>query len=176
MNRREHAPGVHSWRRPKFSEYGRQLREKQKVKRHYGLMEKQFKITFRHAEKMKGNTGENLLVLLERRLDNVVFRGGFSLSRVQGRQIICHGHITVNGRKVDIASYILKPGDIVRPKDTEKSKKLVLENLEIAKSRETPSWLTVNANPPEVTVVQIPTREDVSIAIEEQLVVEILSR
>jgi small subunit ribosomal protein S4 len=176
MNRREQAPGAHSWRRHKFSEYGRQLREKQKVKRYYGLLDRQFKITFRKAERTKGNTGSNLMILLERRLDNVVFRGGFALSRAQGRQIIAHGHLTVNGCKTDIASYLLRAGDVIRPKDTETARKLVLENLEIAKSRDVPSWLTVGQNPPEITLVQLPTREEVPIQIEDQLVVEILSR
>ncbi len=176
VSRRDQAPGINTWRRPKFSEYGRQLREKQKVKRFYGLMDNQFKLAFRRAEKAKGNTGANLLVLLERRLDNIVFRGGFALSRAQGRQLINHGHITVNGKKVDVASYSLKTGDVVRPRDGDKARKLVQENLEIAKSRETPSWLTVNASPPEIAIVQLPTREEVSIPIEEQLVVEILSR
>ncbi|MHC4600663.1 MAG: 30S ribosomal protein S4 [Planctomycetota bacterium] len=176
LNRRESAPGIQRWRRPRFSEYGRQLREKQKVKRFYGLLDKQFKLAFRKAETAKGNTGANLLVLLERRLDNVVLRGGFALSRAQGRQLIAHEHIQVNGGKVDIPSYLVKPGDVVRPRETEDAKKLVLENLEIAKSRETPSWLTVNQNPPEITMVQLPTREEVAIPVEEQLVVEILSR
>ena len=176
LNRRESAPGIQRWRRPRFSEYGRQLREKQKVKRFYGLLDKQFKLAFRSAEAAKGNTGANLLVLLERRLDNVVLRGGFALSRAQGRQLIAHEHIEVNGRKVDIPSFLVKPGDVVRPRTAEDSKKLVLENLEIAKSRETPSWLTVNQNPPEITMVQLPTREEVAIPVEEQLVVEILSR
>jgi small subunit ribosomal protein S4 len=176
LNRRESAPGIQRWRRPRFSEYGRQLREKQKVKRFYGLLDKQFRIAFQKAEAIKGNTGSNLLILLECRLDNVVLRGGFALSRAQGRQLISHGHITVNGKKVDISSFRVKPGDVVRPKDVEKAKKQVLENLEIAKSRETPSWLTVNQNPPEITLVQLPTREEVAIPIEEQLVVEILSR
>ncbi|MHC4778924.1 MAG: 30S ribosomal protein S4 [Planctomycetota bacterium] len=176
LNRRENAPGIQRWRRPRFSEYGRQLREKQKVKRFYGLMDKQFKIAFKKAETAKGNTGSNLLVLLECRLDNIVLRGGFALSRAQGRQMICHGHIQVNGTKVDVSSFRVKPGDVVKPRDVEDSKKLVLENLEIAKSRETPSWLTVNENPPEITMVQLPTRDEVAIPIEEQLVVEILSR
>lgn len=176
LNRRESAPGVQRWRRPRFSEYGRQLREKQKVKRYYGLLDKQFRITFQKAERMKGNTGENLMVLLESRLDNIVFRGGMALSRSQGRQLICHGHITVNDKKVDISSYQCKAGDVIGVRDKENSKKEIQENLEIAKSRVVPSWLEVSQKPPQITVVQLPNREEVPIPVQEQLVVEILSR
>jgi small subunit ribosomal protein S4 len=176
VNRREAAPGVHTWKRPKFSEYGRQLREKQKVKRFYGLLESQFRVFFHKAERMKGNTGESLLILLERRLDNVVVRGGFAISRFQGRQMITHGHITVNGHKVDRPSYLVKQGDVVKPKEKERSRKQTLESLEITKSRSFPSWLQITQDPPEIKVVQLPTREEVALPIDEALVVEILSR
>ena len=176
VNRRESAPGVHTWKRPKVSEYGRQLREKQKIKRYYGLLDRQFRVFFHRAERQKGNTGENLVVLLERRLDNIVVRGGFAISRQQARQMITHGHVTVNGHRVDRPSYVVKQGDIIKPKEREKSRKLALESLEISKARAFPSWLQVSLEPPEIKIVQIPTREEVQLPIEEQLVVEILSR
>jgi small subunit ribosomal protein S4 len=176
LNRREAAPGAHSWKRPKTSEYGRQLRAKQKIKRYYGLLDRQFRVVFERAERQKGNTGENLLVLLERRLDNVVVRGGFALSRSQGRQMIAHGHISVNGHRVDRPSYAVKQGDVVQPMGRDRSRKQVLEALEIAKSRTAPSWLQVTLDPPEIKVVQLPNRGEVAIPVEEHLVVEILSR
>jgi small subunit ribosomal protein S4 len=176
LNRREAAPGVHVWKRPKFSEYGRQLREKQKVKRYYGLLDRQFRVFFARAERQKGNTGENLLILLERRLDSIVVRGGFATSRATGRQMIAHGHIAVNGHRVDRPSFLVKQGDLVKPVDRERSKKQVLEALEITKGRAFPSWLQVTLDPPEIKVVLLPTRNEVAIPIEEQLVVEILSR
>lgn len=176
VNRRESAPGVHTWKRPKVSEYGRQLREKQKIKRYYGLLDRQFRVFFHRAERQKGNTGENLIVLLERRLDNIVVRGGFAISRQQSRQMITHGHVTVNGRRVDRPSYVVKQGDVIKPKEREKSRKLALESLEISKGRAFPTWLQVTLDPPEIKIVQLPTREEVQLPIEEQLVVEILSR
>ncbi len=175
-HRREKVPGMHNWQRGKVSDYKKGLREKQKVKRFYGLLERQFKRYFRMAEIEKGNTGMNLLKIIETRLDNAVLRGGFALSRAQGRQLVCHGHIKVNGKRVDIPSYLLKTGDVITVQDRENSKKQVKENMEQAKTREPVSWLAVNEAGLEITVVKEPTREDVSIPIEEQLVVELLSR
>ncbi len=176
MNRREKAPGMHLWQRGKLSGYKRGLREKQKVKRFYGILERQFKRYFHMAERQKGNTGTNLLCIIEKRLDNAVLRGGFALSRAQARQLIGHGHLRVNGRRVDIPSFLVKPGDVITVQEKENSKKQVKENLETAKTRGTASWLTVNEAGLEITIVKEPTREEVSIPIEENLVVELLSR
>jgi small subunit ribosomal protein S4 len=175
-NRREKPPGVHTWVRGKTSDYKRQLREKQKVKRIYGVLERQFKRYFKIAERQKGNTGENLLLTLESRLDNVVFRGGFALSRTQARMMISHGHIKVNKRKVDVPSFLVKPSDIVSVRDAEKSRKLIKENLEMAKTRDSVSWLSLNEAELEISVVKPPTRDEITIPVEEQLVVELLSR
>lgn len=177
INRRENPPGVHTtWRRQKGSEYNRQLREKQKMKRYYGLLERQFKVVFHRAERIKGNTGTNLMILLERRLDNVVLRGNMAISRSQGRQMINHGLVRVNGRKIDIPSYVVNAGDVIEPVERENAKKMALENLEIMKSRTPPTWLEVSQDPPRVKVVQIPTRDEITVPFEEQLIVEILSR
>jgi len=176
ISRREYPPGMHSWRRGKFSEYGTQLREKQKLKRAYGLLEKQFRLYFEEAERKKGNTGENLLVLLERRLDNVVYLLGFASSRAQGRQLITHGHLTVNGRRVDIPSYQLRIGDTIEPYNSENSKKHVKEHAEQSAERPMPGWLDRSVDPPKGTVVSLPSRDDISIPIQEQLVVEFCSK
>lgn len=176
ISRREYPPGMHSWRRGKFSEYGTQLREKQKLKRAYGLLEKQFRLYFEEAERKKGNTGENLLVLLERRLDNVVYLLGFASSRAQGRQLITHGHLTVNGRRVDIPSYQLRIGDTIEPYNSENSRKNVKEHAEQSAERPMPGWLDRSVDPPKGTVVSLPSRDDISIPIQEQLVVEFCSK
>jgi len=176
VSRREYPPGVHSWRRGKFSEYGTQLREKQKLKRAYGLLEKQFRLYFAQAERKKGNTGENLLILLERRLDNVVYILGFALSRAQGRQLIAHGHVTVNGKRVDIPSYSVRPGDVIEPYDSEKSKQLIKGYLEQSEERQMPAWLERSRDPPRGAVVSMPTRDDVTLPVQEQLIVEFSSK
>ncbi len=170
------APGMHGWRRGRTSEYAVRLREKQKVKRYYGLLERQFMRYFHKAERIKGNTGETLLQLLERRLDNVVSKLNFAPSRKAARQIIAHGHISVNGRKVDISDYTTKVGDRITVKGSEKSVKRVKEQLESNPNFSTQSWLQLIREKPEATIVALPARDDVQIPVEEQLVVEFCSR
>lgn len=170
------APGMHGWRRGRLSEYGVRLREKQKIKRYYGVYEQQFMRFFREATRLRGNTGENLLQLLERRLDNVVYKLNFAASRKAARQLIAHGHVRINGRKVDIADYILKIGDKITIKDTEKSLKRVRQQLESNPNFTTQGWLQLDREKPAATVVALPTRPDIQIPVEEQLVVEFCSR
>jgi small subunit ribosomal protein S4 len=170
------APGMHGWRRGRASEYAVRLREKQKVKRYYGLLERQFMRYFHKAERMKGNTGETLLQLLERRLDNVVYKLNFAPSRKAARQLIAHGHVCVNGRKVNISDYTTKIGDKVKLKASEKSVKKVKQQLESNPSFTTQTWLQLDRGEPEATVVALPSRDDVQIPVEEQLVVEFCSR
>jgi small subunit ribosomal protein S4 len=170
------APGMHSWRRGRASEYAVRLREKQKVKRYYGLLERQFMRYFHRAERMKGNTGETLLQLLERRLDNVVYKLNFVPSRKAARQLIAHGHICLNGRKVDISDYTTKIGDKVTVKGSEKSVKKVKQQLESNPSFATQSWLQLDREKPGATIVALPSRDDIQIPVEEQLVVEFCSR
>jgi small subunit ribosomal protein S4 len=170
------APGMHGWRRGRASEYAVRLREKQKVKRYYGLLERQFMRYFHKAERMKGNTGETLLQLLERRLDNVVYKLNFAPSRKAARQLISHGHIYLNGRKVDISDYTTKIGDNVTIKGSEKSVKKVKQQLESNPSFAAQSWLQLDREKPEATIVALPSRDDIQIPVEEQLVVEFCSR
>jgi small subunit ribosomal protein S4 len=172
---RSNPPGMHSWRRGKGSNYLVRLREKQKVKRYYGVFEKQFKRYFEIATHASGNTGEELLQLLERRLDNVVWKLGFAVSKKSSRQTVVHGHITVNGRKVDRPSYRVKQSDVVSVRSTEKSQKYVKTQL-----GESPaplqSWLERDDGKMEGRVMSLPTREHIQIPVEEQLIVEMCSR
>ncbi|MGE5297413.1 MAG: 30S ribosomal protein S4 [Solirubrobacterales bacterium] len=170
------APGMHGWRKGRLSEYGVRLREKQKIKRYYGVYEQQFMRLFKEAARLPGNTGENLLQLLERRLDNVVYKLNFAASRKAARQLITHGHVHVNGRKVDIPDYIIKIGDKLTLKDSEKSLKRVKEQLESNPNFATQGWLQLDREKPAATVVALPTRPDIQIPVEEQLVVEFCSR
>jgi len=170
------APGMHGWRRGRASEYAIRLREKQKVKRHYGLFEQQFMRYFHKAERMRGNTGETLLQLLELRLDNVVYKLNFAPSRKAARQLVAHGHIYVNGRKVDVSDYAVKIGDKVEIKSSDKSVKLVKKQLESNPNYTTQAWLQLDRDKPEATIVALPDRADVQIPVEEQLVVEFCSR
>lgn len=170
------APGMHAWRRGRASEYGVRLREKQKVKRYYGVREQQFMRYVHKAERIKGNTGETLLQLLERRLDNVVYKLNFASSRKAARQLISHGHIYVNGRKVDISDYTTKVGDRITLKDSDKTAKKIKQQLESNPNFATQSWLQLVREKPEATVVALPSRDDVQIPVEEQLVVEFCSR
>ena len=170
------APGMHGWRRGSNSEYGIRLREKQKVKRYYGLFEKQFLLCFHRAERMKGNAGENLLQLLERRLDNVIYKLNFAPSRKAARQLVNHGHVHVNGRKVNIGSITLKIGDKVTVKESPKSSKRIKEHLDANPNFTTQQWLQLNPGKLEATVVALPMRDDVQIPVEEQLVIEFCSR
>lgn len=175
FNRRSTPPGQHgAGRFSKMSNYGRQLREKQKVKRFYGMQEKQFRDTFRRAERQDGIAAENLLQMLELRLDNVAFRMGFANSRKEARQLVTHAHFTLNGRKADIPSIRVKEGDVIAVK--EKSRKSVkFEELQ-EKAANTPSWVEVDYEKMEGKVVRMPVREDIDIPIEEQLITELYSR
>jgi small subunit ribosomal protein S4 len=173
---RSNPPGMHSFRRGKSSNYNVRLREKQKVKRYYGLFETQFMRYFRMAESSKGNTGEVLLKLLERRLDNVLCKTGFSSSRKSGRSMITDGHVYVNGRRVDRPSYLVKEGDRITIKDADKSKKLAKANLELTEGRTLQPWLQVDPQKLESVVSSLPSRDDVQIPVEEQLIVEMCSR
>lgn len=176
FERRGYPPGQHGQGRIKFSEYGLQLREKQKVKRMYGLAEKQFRLTFEKAERMKGVTGNNLVSLLERRLDNTSYRLGFANSRSEARQLVLHGHVTVNGRLVNIPSYIVKKGDLIEV--TDKSRKLlrVQGALEGLKRREVPQWLEIDPAAFKGKVRDLPSRDDVTAPMEERLIVELYSK
>ncbi len=178
MERQGHnnPPGVHAWRRGKSSEYAVRLREKQKVKRYYGVFDKQFMIYFRMAERSKGNTATNLLTLLERRLDNVVCKLGFAPANKSARQLIIHGHIYVNGRKLDRPGYLVQVGDKITVKPSEKSAKLVKSYIELDPNRPVQGWLESDRTKLEGIVKALPTRDDVQIPIEEQLIVELCSR
>lgn len=174
--RRDNPPGSQSFRRGKMTDYGIHLREKQKVKRYYGVREAQFRRYFRLAERTKGNTGEVLMSLLERRLDNVIHRLGFGQSRAQARQIVAHGHITINGGRVDVPSYLVKLGDVIRVKNRPKSLEQVKTNL-AEHDREVPDFLTLGDGPePEGHVVRLPESADVSIPVQPQLIVELCSK
>lgn len=169
-------PGMHQYRRGKASEYAIRLREKQKVKRFYGIFEKQFRKYYDIASRRAGNTGDTLMSLLERRLDNVVTRLGFALSRPQARQFVRHGHVLVNGRKVDIPSYLVRPGDVISVKNREHSKNLAAGNL-ADHSVQVPDWLDRAASdPPEGRVSRLPSVQDVGLPVTPQLIVELLSR
>jgi small subunit ribosomal protein S4 len=167
---------MHGWRRGRASEYAVRLREKQKIKRYYGLLDQQFMRYFHKAERMKGNTGETLLQLLERRLDNVVYKLNFAPSRKAARQLITHGHICVRGRRVNVCDYTTKIGDKITLKDSEKSKKKIKEQLESNPNFATQNWLQLDSEKSEATIAALPTRDDIQIPVEEQLVVEFCSR
>lgn len=173
---RSNPPGMHAWRRGRSSNYGVRLREKQKVKRYYGLLERQFMIYFRRAERMKENTGTALFSLLERRLDNVVCKSGFAPSRRSARQLVAHGHVYVNGRRVDRPGFIVNQGDRISIKPSERSRKLAKANLDLFDGGAPQPWLQVDANSLEATVAALPTRDDVQIPVEELLIVEMCSR
>ncbi len=176
IERRNFPPGQHGKRRSKILGYGIQLREKQKVKRFYGVLEGQFRLTFAQAERMRGVTGENLLVLLERRLDNVVHRLGFSASRAQARQLVRHGHIRVNGRKVNVPSFVVGAGAVVSVKEKSRANPLIAGAVETAKGRGVPAWLELNAAEFQGKVLALPKREDVPLAVNEKLIVELYSK
>ena len=173
---RNFPPGAHSWRRRRSSEYGIRLREKQKVKRYYGVYEKQFMRYFKMAERQKANTGATLLSLLERRLDNVVFKLGFAPSRASARQAVTHGHVYVNGRKVSVASALMKAGNKITVKPSDKSKKLIKQRLEELGEPHVQNWLSLDAATMEGVILAMPSRDDVMIPVEENLIVELCSR
>lgn len=179
INRRAYAPGQHGQggkRRSKVSNYGLQLREKQKVKRIYGVLEKQFRRYFKLASKTKGVTGKVLLQLLERRLDNVVFRMGLGLSRSQARQIVRHNFITVNSRRVNIPSFLVSEADVIQIKAKEKAQAKIKDNLELSKDRTVPGWLEFNRTDLSAKVLRLPGKDDIQQNIQEQLIVELYSK
>ena len=176
FTRRPTAPGQHGQRRKKLSEYGLQLREKQKARRIYGVLETQFERYYEQAERMRGITGENLLQLLERRLDNVVYRLGFASSRAQARQFVLHGHITVNGKRVNIPSYLVDEGDVIAVREKSASNIEHFKALRDGTDRVVVPWLQVDYEKLEGTVTALPAREDIDVPIQEHLIVELYSR
>ena len=176
LERRAYAPGQHGQGRKKVSEYGKQLRTKQFAKRYYGVLEGQFRKYFERAEKMSGVTGENLLSLLESRLDNVAYRLGYGTSRAQARQMVLHGHVTVNGKKVNIPSYLVKPGQTIGLSEKARGLGLTKDILESTASRPVPKWLDLDKKTNMAKVVAMATREDIDLPIEETLIVELYSK
>jgi len=176
VERRNTAPGQHGANSKKLKEYGLQLREKQRAKRYYGVLEKQFKHYFELAEKMSGVTGENLLSLLERRLDNVIYRMGLADSRKEARQLVTHAHFRLNGKKVNIPSLLVKVGDVISVREESKKSVRIQELIEAAQSHTAPKWLDVDKNTMEAKVVAFPERQDIDFPFEEQLIVELYSK
>jgi small subunit ribosomal protein S4 len=177
FERRSYAPGQHGQRRGgKISDYGIQLREKQKVKRIYGIYEKQFRGYYTKAERQKGITGTNLLILLERRFDNIVYRIGFASSRDQARQLVRHNHFTVNGKKVNIPSYQVKSGDVIEVKEKSRKVSVIQEAMETVVRREIPSWIEIDGENFRGVVKAFPSREELTMPINEQLIVELYSK
>jgi small subunit ribosomal protein S4 len=176
VDRRTYAPGQHGQGRKKVSEYGLQLREKQKTRRMYGILEGQFRRYFDRAERQQGVTGENLLRLLERRLDNVIYRLGLGASRNEARQLVRHGHFTVNGRKVNIPSFLVKAGDVIAVRDKSKNSPRIKELMERAADRTPPAWLEYDADPAVGRVVSLPARDQIDAPVQEHLIVELYSR
>ncbi len=176
IDRRTYAPGQHGQARKKMSEYGLQLREKQKVRRYYGVLEGQFAKYFEMASKAKGVTGENLLSILESRIDNVVFRAGFAMSRPEARQLVRHGHFTVNGKKVNIPSYLVKAGDVIAVKETSRNSVKIKNVCDATAGKPKAKWLDVDVDNMQVKVVSLAAREDIDLPIEEHLIVELYSK
>lgn len=176
FDRRSYPPGQHGQRRVKLSDYGIQLREKQKVRRLYGISEKQFRISFRKADRQKGITGTNLLRLLETRLDNTVFRMGFVNSRNQGRHFVRHNHFLVNGKKVNIPSYQVKKGDVIEVKEKSRTIQAIKDSLDAIVRRGIPQWLEIKKEDFKGEVVGVLVREDITLPIQEQLIVELYSK
>lgn len=176
IERRNYPPGQHGQGRGKLSDYGVQLREKQKIKRIYGLIEKQFESYFEEAERRKGVTGTNFLILLERRLDNTAYRMGFANSRSQARQLVRHGHFLVNGKKVDIPSFLLRPGDRVAVAESSRTLQIIVESVAALPRRGVVAWLEIDASKFEGTFRAFPAREEMNLPVQEQLVVEFYSK
>jgi len=176
--KRDYPPGMHGWRRGKFSDYGIRIREKQRLKRFYGVLEKQFRRYFAMAARGTGNTGEKLLTLLERRLDNVVYRAGFAQSRAQARQLIAHGHILLNGRKHSASSTLISMDDVILPGNKEKSEGAIRTSIDATQGRILPAWVEFDADKLQMKIIGLPTSEEVKevLPIREQLIVEISSR
>ena len=175
FEKRPVAPGVHGAGRKKVSEYGQQLREKQKVKRIYGVQEGQFHSYYMPADRMKGITGENMLSLLERRLDNVIYRMGIGVSRAQARQLVSHGHFTVNGKKVNVPSFIVKAGDVIAVKESKTSNKY-FENVKASKAGNLPKWVEFSPEKLEGKIIALPARDDIDSQIAEHKIVELYSK
>jgi len=176
IDRRHYPPGQHGQRRSKVSDYGTQLREKQKVKRIYGVLEKQFSGYFEKAERQKGVTGTNLLVFLERRLDNVVYRLGFANSRSQARQLVRHNLVLVNGHKVNLPSYLVRKGDVIQYTEKGRNLPMIKDAMEAVARRGTPAWLEFNKDEAKGRVIMFPNREDITMPIQEHLIVELYSK
>lgn len=177
FERRPYAPGQHGQtHRRKLSDYGTQLREKQRAKLMYGVLERQFRKYFHTADRMKGITGDNLILLLERRLDNMVYRMGFARSRVQARQLVRHGHFTVNGRRTSIPSYLVRQGDTVGVVAKSHKRAVITEAMEAVERRGVPEWLMLEKDKFQAKVMAYPTREQLGIPIQEQLIVELYSK
>ncbi len=177
LERRNYAPGQHGQRRTKVSDYGTQLREKQKVKRTYGLQEKQFRLYFAKADRMKGVTGENLLILLERRLDSAIYRLGFSVSRAQARTLVRHGHFQVNGQKVNIPSYLVRPNDVVTLREKSREVACINESLDSVMRRGLPTWVELERDTFKGTIKALPVRSELTMPeFQEQLIVELYSK
>ena len=170
------APGQHGARKPRLSDYGSQLREKQKVRRMYGILERQFRNYYKEANRLKGNTGENLLVLLEGRLDNIVYRMGFAATRAEARQLVSHKAIVVNGRVVNIPSFQVSVDDVVAVREKSKKQARIKASLELAEQKEKPTWLEVDAAKMEGVFKRVPERSDLSADINEHLIVELYSK
>lgn len=176
FDRRSHPPGQHGQMRRKLSEYGMQLREKQRAKQMYGVLERQFRRTFEIADQMKGVTGDNLVLLLERRLDNMVYRMGFARSRNQARQLVKHCHFLVNGKKVNIPSYLVRQGDTVSVREGSRKVAAIVEAMESVERRGVPEWLMLEKDQCQAKVMAYPMREQLGIPIREQLIVELYSK
>ena len=176
IKRRAYPPGQHGQGRVKVTNYGTQLREKQKVRRIYGILEKQFRGYFETADRMKGVTGENLLVLLETRLDNVVYRLGFASSRGEARILVRHGHFTVNGRKVNIPSFQVRPGTVIELREKSRAIACIIESLDAVVRRGAPQWLELDKVAFKGVMKSLPVREDITMPIQEQLIVELYSK
>ena len=176
IEKRNYAPGQHGQRRSKSSEYGLQLREKQKAKRIYGVLEGPFRTYYEEADRRKGISGENLIIMLETRFDNIVFRSGFADSRAQARQFVRHNHFTLNGKKANIPSMQLKVGDVIQLKEKSKDSAIIKAIVDNLGSKNSPAWLELDVDQLTVKVVNLPTREEIDIPVEEQMIVELYSK
>ncbi len=176
FERRSYAPGQHGQSRDKQKDYGIRLREKQKIRRIYGILEKQFRRYFHKAERQRGITGENLLRLLESRFDNMVYRSGFAVSRAEARQLVLHNHFTINGRKVNIPSCLLKAGDVIQVKERSRGVRKIETAMESSQQRGIPEWLDIDQDKMQTTISALPTRDQIPESIEEQLVIELYSK
>ncbi|MBW7572554.1 30S ribosomal protein S4 [Caproiciproducens faecalis] len=176
VTRRAYAPGQHGQGRKKTSEYGLQLRAKQMTKRYYGVLESQFRGYYDLATRKEGKTGDELLTILESRLDNVVYRLGWGSSRAEARQLVVHGHFTVNGKRVDIPSYLTKPGEVISIKDKSRQSEKIKAVIEANSAHPVPKWLDINRETLEGKIIALPTREDIDLAVDETLIVELYSK